>query len=296
MNPSVLILLAVTLVWGTTFPLLKSIATDLNGVEISTFRFLLAAACMSPFLLKASRRAWADGVLLGGLGLASYVTQAYGLQHISSNRSAFLTSLNVLMVPFLGLLFGDRPSWPALLAALLACAGIGLMSWEGGGNLQGDAATLACALAYALYVIVLSQRSNRHNARHLAATQIAVMAVLATLWTLLQSADNGTLATLPVRVAPHIGTLLYLGVCATAGMLFLQAVAQRNVTAGKAAVIFAMEPVFAALFGWMWLDELLGWRGIAGGAMVIGALILSEMHPAATSRKKSMSATKQVRK
>jgi drug/metabolite transporter (DMT)-like permease len=90
--------------------------------------------------------------------------------------------------------------------------------------------------------------------------------------------------------------LLYLGVCATAGMLLLQAVAQRNVPADKAAVIFAMEPVFAALFGWIWLDELLGWRGIAGGAMVIGALILSEMRPAAASRQKSVEAAEQAGK
>lgn len=277
MTASVLILLLVTLVWGTTFPLLKSVLADLNGVEISAFRFLIATLCMLPFLLKAPRRAWIDGLLLGGLGLASYVTQAYGLQHISSNRSAFLTSLNVLMVPFLGLMFGARLTWPVLLAAFFACLGIGLMSWEGGGNLLGDGATIICALAYALYVIALSQRSSRNEARHLAATQIAVMTVLALLWMLLQSMGTDAISTLPARLAPHGMTLLYLGACATAGMLFLQAVGQKKVPAEKAAVIFAMEPVFAALFGWMWLGEILGWRGVVGGSIVIGALILSEM-------------------
>ncbi|HJV53583.1 MAG TPA: DMT family transporter [Noviherbaspirillum sp.] len=283
MNLNVLMLLGVTLVWGTTFPLLKSLAGDLNGVEISAIRFLFASVCVLPFLLKAPRRAWADGLLLGVLGLASYVTQAYGLQHISSNRSAFLTSLNVLMVPFLGLLYGGRLSLPVLLAAALACLGIGLMSWEGGGNLQGDAATVVCALAYALYVIVLSQRSHRHDSFHLAATQIVVMALLALLWMLLQSLRTDALATMPARVKPHAGTLIYLGVWATAGMLFLQALAQRQVPADKAAVIYAMEPVFAALFGWIWLDEMLGWRGVIGGALVIGALIVSEMRPAAAN-------------
>jgi len=278
MNPGVLILLLVTLVWGTTFPLLKSAAADLGGVEISAFRFIVAAICMSPFLLSAPRRAWIDGALLGVLGLASYVAQAYGLQFISSNRSAFLTSLNVLMVPLLGLAFGGRITWTVMAAGALACLGIGLMSWEGGGNLAGDAATIVCALAYALYVIVLSQRSSKHEAKHLAATQIAVMAVLGTAWMLTQSADS--LATLTTRAVPHATTLLYLGAVATAGMLFLQAVGQRRVAAEKAALIFAMEPVFAALFGWMWLGELLGWRGVAGGAFVIGALVLSELRPA----------------
>ena len=279
MNPGVLLLLLVTLVWGTTFPLLKSAAADLGGVEISAFRFLVAAVCMSPFVLRAPRRAWIDGALLGVLGLASYVAQAYGLQFISSNRSAFLTSLNVMMVPLLGLAFGGRVTWTVMAAGALACLGIGLMSWEGGGNLIGDGATIVCALAYALYVIVLSQRSARHEAKHLAATQIVVMAVLGTLWMLMQAPD--ALATLPSRAAPHVATLLYLGAVATAGMLFLQAVGQRRVPAEKAALIYAMEPVFAALFGWIWLGELLGWRGVAGGAIVIGALVLTELRPAA---------------
>jgi drug/metabolite transporter (DMT)-like permease len=285
MMPSVLILLLVTLVWGTTFPLLKSASADLNGVEISAFRFLVASLCMLPFLLKAPKRAWMDGLLLGVLGLASYVSQAYGLQFISSNRSAFLTSLNVLMVPFLGLMFGARLSWPVLLAAFLACLGIGLMSWEGGGHLLGDAATVVCALAYALYVVVLSQRSSRNEARYLAATQILVMTILAWIWMILQSAGSDALATLPDRVAAHAATLLYLGACATAGMLILQAVGQRKVSAEKAAVIYAMEPVFAAGFGWIWLGEVLGPRGFIGGAIVIGALILSEMRPATAKAK-----------
>lgn len=283
MNASVLLLLLVTLVWGTTFPLLKSAAADLSSVEISAFRFLIAALCMAPFLLKAPRRAWRDGLLLGAIGLVSYVTQAYGLQFISSNRSAFLTSLNVLMVPFLGLLFGNRLSWQVLAAATFACLGIGLMSWEGGGHLLGDAATVVCALAYAIYVIVLSQCASRHEARYLAATQIAVMAILASMWMLLHSYSSGALSTLPARMMSQWPTLLYLGACATAGMLFLQAVGQRYVQASKAAVIYAMEPVFAALFGWLWLGELLGWRGMAGGAIVLGALIVSELRPTVRS-------------
>lgn len=281
MNSNVLILLLVTLVWGTTFPLLKSAAADLSGVEISTFRFLVATACMAPFLLKATRAAWRDGFLLGVLGLASYVTQAYGLQHISSNRSAFLTSLNVLMVPLIGMALGRALSWPVMAAGVLACLGIGLMSWEGGGNLAGDSATLACALAYALYVIVLSQRSARHDSRQLAATQIAVMAFLASVWLLALSVGTDALTTMPSRVGPHIPALLYLGAVATAGMLFLQAYAQRKVAADKAAIIYAMEPVFAAVFGWLWLGETLGMRGAFGGALVIAAIVFSEVSAAA---------------
>jgi drug/metabolite transporter (DMT)-like permease len=271
-----LLLLLVTLVWGTTFPLLKTAAETLSGLEISALRFCIAALCVAPFAWRAPRAAWRDGALLGAVALVSYVAQAYGLEHISSNRSAFLTSLNVLMVPFLGLAFGGRLTAQVLAAAALACLGIGLLSWEGGGDWLGDAATLVCALAYAVYVILLSRRAGRHDARALAATQIVLMAVFGVLWLGGEALFDARLATLPARLVPALPTLFYLGLVATAGMLFLQAFAQRSVPAEKAAVIYAMEPVFAALFGWLWLGESLGLRGAIGGALVVIAVVVSE--------------------
>lgn len=282
MNISVLSLLFVTLVWGATFPVLKIATAQLSGIETSALRFLLAALCMLPWALRAPRKAWIDGALLGALVLFSYVAQAYGLQFISSNRSAFLTSLNVLMVPLLGLLFGNAWSWRVLLAALLACFGIGLMSWDGGAHFVADAATVASAAAYALYVIVLSARAGRHEARSLAATQIVWMALLGGLWMLADSLGTDRLQTLGSRLnAEILWGLAYLGIVATAGMLFLQARAQRHVSADKAALIYAMEPVFAALFSWAWLSEGLTLRAALGGAVVVFAVVFSEWKPKA---------------
>lgn len=277
MNKHVLALLFVTLVWGATFPVLKLATAHLNGVEISALRFMIAAICMVPWALRAPRRTWLDGAVLGALVLVSYVAQAYGLEFISSNRSAFLTSLNVLMVPLLGVLFGNLLSGKMLFAAVMACTGIGLMSWEGGAHLLADAATILGALAYAAYVILLSQRAGRHAARELAATQIVWMALLGTAWMAAAAVGTDRLSTLPTRVtADVVAGLLYLGVVATAGMLFLQALAQRHVTADKAALVYAMEPVFAALAAWLWLGELLTFTAAVGAVIVVAAVILSE--------------------
>jgi len=279
MNPHVWLLLGVTAVWGTTFPLLKSLLGSLSGVEISALRFVIAALCMAPFLRRVPRHTWLDGLLLGALALVSYVAQAYGLELISSNRSAFLTSLNVLMVPLIGAALGARLSPWVLLCAVLACVGIGLMSWEGGANLKGDLATLVCALAYAFYTIVLSGRAARHDLRQLAATQIAFMALLACAWLIGAALLEAKPSNLLARAAPHWATLAYLGVIATAAMLFLQALGQRRVSADKAAIVFAMEPVFAALAAWLWIGELLSSRAALGGALVLAAVILSELQP-----------------
>ena len=277
MSIYILVLLFVTLVWGATFPVLKIATAQLSGLEVSTLRFFIAAVLMLPFAVRAPRQAWRDGGVLGVIVLVSYVAQAYGLEHISSNRSAFLTSLNVLMVPMLGLLLGMRPAWLVWVAAALACVGIGLMSWEGGGHWWADAATILGALAYAIDVIILSRWAGRHNAKHLAATQVVWMAILGGVWMLFASLGTDRLTTLPDRVTwPVFAGLLYLGLVATAGMLFLQAIAQRHVSADKAALVYALEPVFAAVFAWLWLNEVLTLQASIGAALVVIAVVMSE--------------------
>ncbi len=283
-NMPALSLLFVTLVWGLTFPVLKLATAHFTGLEISALRFLVAAFCLLPWAVRAPRKTWMDGAVLGALVLFSYVAQAYGLQFISSNRSAFLTSLNVLMVPLLGVLFGNRLSWHKVLCALLACAGIGLMSWDGGANWKADTATVAGAAGNALYVIVLSARAGRHEARSLAATQIVWMAALGCLWMIADAQGTDRLHTMGSRLnAEILWGLAYLGIVASAVMLFLQARAQRHVSADKAALIYALEPVFAAVFAWLMLSEALGLRGTLGAALVVLAVLGSEWKPNASS-------------
>lgn len=207
----------------------------------------------------------------------SYVAQAYGLEFISSNRSAFLTSLNVLMVPLRGIALGARPSLVALAAACVACGGIALMSWDGGAHLLADAATVLSALAYAIYVVVLSQRTQRNKPQELAATQVIWMALLGVLWLALEAWHTRPSWTLPGRLSPAIvAGIIFLGVVATAGMLLLQALAQKHVSADKAALMYAMEPVFAAAFAWVWLAEVLTAQAALGAALVVFAIVMSE--------------------
>lgn len=278
-----LLLLLVTVVWGLTFPVLKVATAQLSGVETTALRFVIAAACMGPFLRGIPVSAWRDGLLLGVLALASMVAQAYGLQFISANRSAFLTSLNVLMVPLIGLFLGSRPAWVVFFAAVLACVGVGLMSFDVQGDFWADLATLAAALAYAAYTILMSARAKHHAPAQLAAAQIACMALLGAAW---MFADSGAqrLLLLPGLVDAEVWWgLLYLGAIASAATFFLQALAQSHVSAAQAAIIFAMEPVFAAAFGWWYINEQMTALALLGGVLVIAAVILSQRADSASA-------------
>lgn len=278
-----LILLLVTVVWGMTFPVLKVATGVLSGVEITTLRFCIAALCMLPFVRGIRSAAWRDGFWLGALALFSMAAQAYGLQFIASNRSAFLTSLNVLMVPLLGLLVGGRPSWLIFLAAALACGGIAMMSYDGEADLWADAATLLAALAYAVYTMGMSARARLHRAVHLACAQVWCMALMGLAWMFL---DSGPARVWSLPGLIHLEVLLgllFLGALASAATFFLQALAQTHVSAEQAAIIYAMEPVFAALFAWIYLAEAMTPMAQAGAVVVVVAVVLSQRPSAVQS-------------
>lgn len=276
MNFNVLVLFIVALVASTTFPITREVTANLGGVDICALRFVVAGCCVAPFSVRVPRAAWQDGIVLGVVGFLACATQTVGLEYISAGRSAFLTATCVPMVPLLGVPLGERLNRQALGAAVLAFAGVGLMSSGGGANWRGDSLTLLSAISYAIYTTWLSQRVRDHSSFALAVAQIATMAGISLVWLLIAHPSVPALSTLAIRALPVALPLLYLGAVATGSMLYLQAVGQRRVSAAKAAVIGALEPVFAALFGWWWLHETLGPSGLVGAAMVAGALVFGE--------------------
>ena len=285
-----LILILVTVLWGTTFALVKGATDTLKPEVLTALRFSLGLIPFIPFMLtkaaRGDRTLWRDGLILGLLNFASYMAQAIGLTLIGSNRSAFITGLNVVMVPLLlALLFRRRLPGVVWGAALMALGGIGFISAEGGPLSSGDFWTLFCAFAYALYILYL-ERSSLHSAMPLVGIQMLVVAVMGWLWSVPGLLDSGWISLFnPKALTPDGGVfipsslvwiLLYLSLFATAGTTVLMALGQKTVSASEAAIVYALEPVFAALFAWVWIGETLGWRGWIGGAFIVGAMVLSQ--------------------
>jgi drug/metabolite transporter (DMT)-like permease len=268
----IFILVLVTVLWGTTFPLVKQLSSSVSPAVLVALRFSIGILILLPFL-RGNRTLWRDGLVLGLLNFASYIAQAIGLSLISSNRSAFITGLNVVMVPLgLALLLRQKvlpKIWGAVVLALL---GIYLISVEsGGGFSSGDLWTLGCATFYAAYILYL-ERVSHHNSLALTAVQMLVVAVCAWLVSIPDLLSNGihlSSATLP--------SILYLAVFATAGTTLLMAYGQRLVAASEAAIIYALEPVFAALFAYILIGETLGLKGWLGGAAIVVAMVVSQL-------------------
>jgi drug/metabolite transporter (DMT)-like permease len=281
-------LLIVTLVWGTTFPAMKDMTGYLSASWIVLCRFALASALLWPFLWRARWRDIGWGALAGMVLFLCYVFQIEGLALTSSNRNAFITGLNVLVPPLLGVALGARLERRILVALLLALAGLFALCWEGSFNWgRGDTLALLCAFFFGLYVKLMELTTRKvEKLMVLTASQIVTVALCAAAWLLITEVPLGLaersqhlpdyIAYVSHGLAIYEANLIYLGVIATAGIISLQTWGQSHSSANEAAVIYAFEPGCAAIFAYFWLGETLAWNGLLGALLLISGMIVSQ--------------------
>lgn len=279
-------LLLVVAVWGTTFPAMKMLSAHLDAPQIIWARFAIALVVLAPMWrgMRSAELRW--GLVLGALLFLAFWLQIEGLARTSSNRNAFVTGLNVLVVPLLAMaVLGRRYGRALWLACAMALAGMTLMFHEDEPWNLGDTLTLASTLFYAIYILALEECARRTAAQPLratrmAATQALVMFTAAGALVLARHGEAGSslqaLLTLPAAAQT---ALLYLGVVASVLVVTLQAWGQQRVDAMRSAIIFGLEPVFAALTAWALIGERLGTAGLAGAALIVAALVVSQLQP-----------------
>jgi drug/metabolite transporter (DMT)-like permease len=283
-----LALLALTLVWGTTFTLVKR-ALDAGtspGVFLS-LRFGLAAAVLGGiWLLRRNRPTpglLRDGGLLGAAMFVGFALQTFGLRFTTPARSGFITGLAVVVVPLVArFLQRRRVTASAWAGVVLAVLGLALLTRPFGGDATslvqlGDLLTLGCAVAYGFQIVWTSEFSPRHSLVGLTAVQIAVTFLGSLL----------LLAFEPVRLVPSgelLGTVLFTGLVMTVGAFFVMNWAQRHTTAVRAAIIYSLEPPAAAVFSHLVTGEVLPPLGIAGGALILLGIVVAEVGGALQAR------------
>ncbi|MDX2243704.1 MAG: DMT family transporter [Leptolyngbyaceae cyanobacterium bins.302] len=270
----ILLLLVTTVVWGTSFPLLKQVLQDLTPPMILAVRFTVAAIAFIPYLYRLKLKLLRDGAILGLIYFTECLLALLGLETISAHRSAFIISLNVILVPLLGSFLGQRVSLRILAAGGVAIAGMSLLSWETGSLGWGDLLTFGCAIGVAIYILTLEVMTPQHSPLPLVAVQLGTMAILSMGWAVLSF--PGQLSEVFIAIKPHFNTLLYLGLGVSGLPLWTQALAQRWVPASEAALLYTLEPVFASAFSFAWLGETLGTQAVFGAGLILAATLLSQ--------------------
>ncbi|ADI13389.1 DMT family transporter [Truepera radiovictrix] len=265
------LLVVITLIWGSTFVIVKETLATLSPALLLALRFSVAALLL--VWVPLPRAVWRAGLVLGVLSFLGFATQTVGMTMTTASKAAFITGFSVVLTPLLSALwFRLRVPARAYVAALTALAGLGLMTSTGPvGVSAGDFWVLGTALAYALYIIYTGEAAQRHGALALSAAQLWPMAALAWAWAWPQLGDLR-------GITPGAAfSVLYLAAVATALVAVMQIAAQRVVAAHVAALVFVLEPVFAAGFAYVLLGESLGFWGWVGAALVGAAMLLSEL-------------------
>ena len=270
-----LALAGVTVIWGSTFVVVKSALTDVSTVIFLALRFSLAALALTLIYAKSVRRAGVRaGVLAGTLLFMAYFFQTKGLEYTTPSKSAFLTGLSIPMVPLASsLVYRVRPRLFEVAGVLIASAGMALMTLPAGGFAigKGDFLSFLCAVTFALHIVVVSHYSPLVGFESVAVLQVATAAVLG-------AASFGFLE--PVRFHASWGVaaaVLITGLLATALAFTTMAWAQRYTTATRSALIFALEPVVAWFTSWVLLGERLGLRGKVGAVIILAGILLVEL-------------------
>ena len=276
-----LILLSLTVIWGFTFPLVQAALRTASPLVFVALRFALAATLFPllvwPRAFRLNRNLIGKGAVLGFFLCGGYAFQTFGLSLTTAARSGFITGTLVPMTPlFAWLLFRTRISLPQLVAVLLAFAGTAVMSQPSAGGFGlGDFLTLICAACFALHVVFVGRWAKPENDMQLTWLQIAATAVLAGAVTPLSAPR---LAFSPLLI---VG-LSVAAVLATTFGIWAQMRYQPRVSATAAAIIYAMEPVFAGIAAWIILGSVPGTATLAGAGLIFCGMLLSAATPSLT--------------
>jgi drug/metabolite transporter (DMT)-like permease len=286
-----LLLLAVVIIWGATFVLIKDALQDASPLLFNLIRMALAFLALAIVnrtqLRSIKRQSLFSGVMVGVFLAAGYQFQTTGLARTTAAKSALITGLVVVFVPVLTVLPAIRPSgtppprWTSAVGVILAFSGLFLLTTPAGTSWQnlfstiglGDILTLFCAIAFAAHLLSLAHVSKGIPTAQLATLQVGSAALLMAI-------------TLPLGGRPHltltprlITALAITSLLATAAAFTIQSWAQQYLPPTHTAILLSLEPVFACLTSFLVLHEHLGRRSLFGAALILTGIVIIELFP-----------------
>lgn len=281
------LLLITAVIWGFAF-VFQRIGMDYVGpFTYSAARFTLGTLMLIPLGILSQQKSYFTShikpagikhYLLGGgvAGLALYggiSFQQVGLVYTTAGKAGFITGLYVVIVPIMGLMWRAKTTLGTWIGAVMAAVGLYLLSITAEFTIAyGDLLVLCGAFVWAVHVHILARVAPRANPVMLAITQYGVCALLSwisAVWRESIQLDGIVQAAVPI---------LYGGVMSVGIAYTLQVVAQRRAHPAHAAILLSLEAVFAAVGGWLVLNEILSLRSMIGCALMLAGMLISQLH------------------
>ncbi|MBT5078675.1 MAG: DMT family transporter [Candidatus Marinimicrobia bacterium] len=272
-----------TLAWGATFVLVKEGLNHAQPFSFGAYRFLIATICAALLvrskIIDLTKQEIYGALLCGFFLFTGYAFQNFGLWenefYISTtpSKSAFITSISIIMVPLMLVLAGlQKVTTKIWVAIILATIGLYLLLDPSGSGISlGDGLTFGCATCFAIHIIIQDRyaKGGIHVTRFFF-IQVAVVTLLSFICSYFFDTQP------PTWSAELINALLMTGIIATTIAILIMIWAQQILSPSQTALIFSLEPVFAAVFSWILIGEILGFWGWVGGVLVVIAVVWSE--------------------
>jgi drug/metabolite transporter (DMT)-like permease len=281
-------LLLVAFVWGTTFVIVQKAIAFLEPYSFNTVRFFMAAVLLLFIIyffkrnsLKGfyNKKLLKSGTLLGFWLFLGYGFQTVGLLYTTSSKAGFITGLSVVLVPLLSYMFlKQKLNWQIGFSSLLAVTGLYLLTIHNSFSVNiGDGYVLLCAISFALHIVFTGKFAKSFDALCLTVVQLITVSLLSFMTALFteqwQEVFNAKMLLKPEVITALLITSLF----ATALAFLAQTYFQSFTTPARVALIFAMEPVFAAITAFIVLNERLGSKALFGCILILFGMILSEL-------------------
>ena len=270
-----LLLLTTTFFWGVTFTVVKQAIESVDVFVFLAQRFMIAFALILPIGLYKGKRL--DGVtilkgsIMGVFLFGAYAFQTVALLYTTASNAGFLTGLNVVIVPVMAaVVLGYRVTASVKVAVGLAITGLLLLCGNGSWLLnRGDVLAAVCAVSVSLHLICTGEFVRRSDFYWLTVIQLGVVALLSFVGAFIRGKE--VMVWYPHLLAP----LLVCSIIATVFAFLVQTSMQRYISHTKTALIFCTEPVFAALYARLVLNERLGVYGYVGAIFILGGMLIS---------------------
>ncbi|MER2078008.1 DMT family transporter [Psychrobacillus psychrotolerans] len=271
-----LLLVITAIIWGSGFVASAVALEHYTPYQILAGRFLIGAVILSLIFFKKfnklNKSTLIKGALLGLFLYIAFALQTVGLQFTTPSKNAFLTAVNVVIVPFIGfLLYKRKIDMYELTGAILAVVGIAVLSLKLSSDINvGDVFTLGCAVGFAFHIYYTAKFVKTEDPVVLTIVQMVTAAVIGCIVILFRGETSFSVETEGVM------NLLYLGIFSTTIAFLMQTVAQKYITETKAAIILATESFWGMVFSIIILSEIMTGRMIIGAFLILLAILISE--------------------
>lgn len=279
-----LLLLSVAMIWGFGFVAQRLGMDHLGPFMFNGIRFILGGLCLLPLAMRSQRARLLPGakaispvtagICAGMLLFIAAALQQVGLVYTTAGKAGFITGIYVVFVPLIALFFGKRAGLGTWVGVVLAVVGLYLLSVEGSFTLNiGDVLELVGALFWALHVIALAYLSPRTSPVRLAMVQFYVCGVCSLVVAVFFEAT-----TMESIYAAYLA-LIYGGLVSVGAGYTLQVMLLQRANPTHASILLSMEAPFAALGGWLFLQEILGLRALIGCGLMLAAILVAQLCP-----------------